>query len=178
MIGKNFFDIFEYAASEEIDCFISCIEDLLDNEKVQEMNLFTQHGDTSTYEHCLMVSFRSFHLCKRLNLDYRAAARGGLLHDLFLYDWHDKNSRSSLHGFYHPGIALRNADKLFILDNKEKEIIRKHMWPLTVVPPKCREAYIICYFDKVCTLKEVMNEWGKAIRKMAIRSRVTARRKK
>jgi len=113
-----------------------------------------------------MVSFKSFQFCRKFNLDYRAAARGGLLHDLFLYDWHDKDLEINLHGFYHPGIALRNAEKAFVLDDKEKEIIKKHMWPLTVVPPKCREAYVICYFDKTCTLKEVFKEWGVSLRKL------------
>ena len=91
---------------------------------------------------------------------------------MFLYDWHDKDLDINLHGFYHPGIALRNAEKAFVLDDKEKEIIKKHMWPLTVVPPKCREAYVICYFDKTCTLKEVFKEWGVSLRKLMARGLV------
>lgn len=144
---------------KDIREFYLCIEDLIDNDVVQQMKQYVQHGDTSTLNHCMVVAFRSYIFCKRWNFDYRAAARGGLLHDLFLYDWHDKKARGSLHGFHHPGIALKNADEVFTLDKREREIIKKHMWPLTVIPPKCREAYVIAYYDKVCTSKEVVSEW-------------------
>ncbi|MBQ9674257.1 MAG: HD family phosphohydrolase [Ruminococcus sp.] len=145
--------------------FYLCIDDLLQSEAVQSMKKFTQHGTTSTFDHCIVVAFRSFLFCKKFHLDYKAAARGGLLHDLFLYDWHDKQTRSKLHGFYHPGIALKNAENSFSLTDKEREIIKKHMWPLTVIPPTCREAYIISYYDKVCTSREVVVEWGGALLK-------------
>lgn len=165
-INDKLLNCFGIITKSEIDLFLDCISDLIESEVVQKMCNFTQHGDTTTFDHCLMVSFKSFQFCRKFNLDYRAAARGGLLHDLFLYDWHDKDLKINLHGFYHPGIALRNAEKAFVLDDKEKEIIKKHMWPLTVVPPKCREAYVICYFDKTCTLKEVFKEWGVSLRKL------------
>lgn len=171
-INDKLLNYFGIITKSEIDLFLDCIGDLLESEVVQKMCNFTQHGDTTTFDHCLMVSFKSFQFCRKFNLDYRAAARGGLLHDLFLYDWHDKDLDINLHGFYHPGIALRNAKKAFVLDDKEKEIIKKHMWPLTVVPPKCREAYVICYFDKTCTLKEVFKEWGVSLRKLMARGLV------
>lgn len=171
-INDKLLNCFGIITKPEIDLFLDCISDLIESEVVQKMCNFTQHGDTTTFDHCLMVSFKSFQFCRKFNLDYRAAARGGLLHDLFLYDWHDKDLEINLHGFYHPGIALRNAEKAFVLDDKEKEIIKKHMWPLTVVPPKCREAYVICYFDKTCTLKEVFKEWGVSLRKLMTRGLV------
>lgn len=177
MIDDNILDVFVDYNEAEVECFFSCIEDLLESEKVQKMNEFTQHGDTTTFDHCLAVAFRSFRLCRKHNLDYRAAARGGLLHDLFLYDWHDKDTRGSLHGFYHPGIALKNADEIFNLDKKEKEIIKKHMWPLTVIPPRCKEAYIICYYDKTCTSKEVIKVWGSTL-KAVLQNKMGLRRKK
>lgn len=144
--------------------FYLCIEDLLNSETVQRMKNFRQHGCSTTFDHCLVVSFRSFVFCKKYNMDYRAAARGGLLHDLFLYDWHDKKARCALHGFHHPGIALENALKEFRLIKKEEEIIKKHMWPLTVIPPRCREAYVIAYYDKVCTSAEVVAQWAGSLK--------------
>ena len=152
--------------------FYDCIKDIVTHPVVLQMKNYYQHCDTDCYEHCLNVAYNNFRICKYLGLDARSAARGGMLHDLFLYDWHDKDLDINLHGFYHPGIALRNAEKAFVLDDKEKEIIKKHMWPLTVVPPKCREAYVICYFDKTCNLKEVFKEWGVSLRKLMARGLV------
>lgn len=171
MISQSLNCAFDRACEKEISLFLSCIEDLLESEEVQKMKSYTQHGKTSTFDHCMVVAFRSFLFCRRFKLDYRSAARGGLLHDLFLYDWHDKEERVSLHGFHHPSIALNNANNIFLLSDKEKEIIKKHMWPLTIVPPKTREAYVICYFDKVCTTKEVVREWAFSLRSVLSRSR-------
>ena len=80
------------------------------------------------------------------------------MHDYFLYDWHDKyrDNYQRLHGFYHPGIALRNAQKEYSLSDREKDIIKKHMWPLTIIPPACREAWIVTAADKYCSLLETL----------------------
>ena len=61
-----------------------------------------------------------------------------------------------MHGFRHPGFALSNAQRDFELSEKEKEIIRKHMWPLTIVPPTCREAWIVNSADTFISLMETI----------------------
>ena len=98
----------------------------------------------------------------------RDLVRGALLHDYFLYDWHDKYHRDikRLHGFYHPGIALRNAMKEYELTKREQDIIKKHMWPLTVIPPLCREAWIVTMADKYCSMLETMKIHKEHIRYM------------
>lgn len=137
--------------------FYSIIRDLISNESVQKMKEFRQHYNTSTYKHCLYVSYISYKICKKLKLDYKSAARAGLLHDLFLYDW--RNSRKELnlekyHAFIHPKIALDNASKLFTLNDKEKDIIVKHMWPVTLKLPKYPESFIVTFVDKFSAIKE------------------------
>ena len=154
MISQSLNCAFDRACEKEISLFLSCIEDLLESEEVQRMKSYTQHGKTSTFDHCMVVALKSFLFCRRFKLDYRSAARGGLLHDLFLYDWHDKEERVSLHGFHHPSIALNNANNIFSLNDKEKEIIKKHMWPLTFSPPKYLESFIVTIVDKYCAFKE------------------------
>ena len=97
----------------------------------------------------------SFRLCRFFHLDWSAAARGGLLHDLFLYDWRKKGSHSGLHGFSHPKAALQNAGRLFDLSDKEKDIIVKHMWPLTLRQvPGCKESMVVSTADKLCAAAE------------------------
>lgn len=77
--------------------YLSIVKDLLKNPKVQEMKKYNHHYDSTCYSHSLQVSYISFLIAKKHNLDYEATARAGLLHDLFLYDWKtDKN-----HGHFH-----------------------------------------------------------------------------
>lgn len=132
------------------------IQDLMSNKTVQKMDTFRQHCNTSCLDHCLHVSYHSYLICKKYNLDYVSAARAGLLHDLFLYDWREKkqDGRTGLHAFTHPKTALKNSLKLFDLNEKEKDIIKKHMWPVTLPFPRYKESYIITFVDKYCALQE------------------------
>lgn len=132
----------------------SCVGDLLEDARVQSMAGFVQHGGFSCLDHCRQVSYKSFLLCKALHLDCRSAARAGLLHDYFLYDWHLPHHRG--HGFRHPRLALENAGRDFSLNRLEKDIILKHMWPLTPIPPRYRESLVVSAVDKYCTVWEVV----------------------
>lgn len=140
--------------------YMKCVYDIMDNDKFKEMSNYIQHGTTTTLEHCLSVSYMSYKLCKHLRLDYVSAARGGLLHDLFLYDWHThfKETGNRFHGFTHPKTALSNAEKYFELNEVEKDIIVKHMWPLTLIPPKTMEGFVVMYADKYCGLIETADK--------------------
>ena len=59
-----------------------------------------------------------------------------------------------LHGFEHPRKALKNAEEAFSLTAVERDIILRHMWPLTIVPPKYAESYVIVMYDKYCSTME------------------------
>lgn len=119
------------------------------------MDKFIQHGDTTCLKHTIAVAYFSIMLAEKLGISYKKSdlIRGALLHDYFLYDWHDGDGRQ-IHGFTHPASALHNADRDFELTDTERDIIKKHMFPLTVIPPKCREAWIVCMVDKACSLYE------------------------
>ena len=97
--------------------YMECVRDILEHPVFQSMENFIQHGTTSCKAHCLQVSYLSYHICRRFGWDYRKAARAGLLHDLFLYDWHThaRETGNHFHGFTHPRAALNNARKYFSL---------------------------------------------------------------
>mgnify|MGYP003609176246 FL=1 len=134
--------------------------DIILSSDALEMKQFTQHGTTSVFEHCVSVAkfslLFSYFLEKTIHLkvDRDSLVRGALLHDYFLYDWHDRTPELRIHSFTHPGIALHNADRDFELNDIERDIIGKHMFPLTVVPPRYRESVIVCLADKWCALCE------------------------
>lgn len=138
--------------------FYELIKELLENETVKEMNQYMQHFDTTCYEHCYRASFYCYKISKKLNLDYKSAARGAMLHDLFLYDWRKKlNGRKGLHAFTHGKTSCKNACKLFNLNYKEKDMIERHMFPVTIIPPKTKEGFLLTLVDKYCTLIEFHN---------------------
>lgn len=118
---------------------------------------FVQHGTQSVFDHSVAVAHASCLFAYKLHLkvDYRSMIRGALLHDYFLYDWHTKESWHRWHGFRHPYTAWKNARADLHLNRRESNIILRHMFPLTPIPPSCKEGWIVCLADKVCTMNEV-----------------------
>ncbi len=135
--------------------FQDIIYPLITNDTVQQMKNFKQHYETSCFEHCYTAAYYCYCICKKLNLDYKSATRAAMLHDLFLYDWRKRQpDRKGLHAFTHGKTACENASKLFDLNDKEKDIIEKHMWPVTIAFPKSIEGFILTFVDKYCALSE------------------------
>lgn len=147
--------------------FYDCIRDIVLHPVVLRMKAYAQHCDTDCYEHCLNVAYQNFLICKRLGLDARSAARGGMLHDLFLYDWrtHSRKTGDRLHAITHPAAAYRNARKYFHLNPVEREVIAKHMWPLSIFPPRYPETYVICLTDKYCGSMEILDHYSRVWKK-------------
>lgn len=132
------------------------IDEAIRGSRLEKTDSYIQHGDTSCLLHTAAVAYYSIWLCRLIGLRVRRREliRGALLHDYFLYDWHDGKKERRIHGFTHPTTALKNAMEDFELTERERDIIKKHMFPLTPVPPKYRESVIVCFVDKYCSLYE------------------------
>lgn len=121
---------------------------------------YIQHSNFSRLEHCLAVAYVSFIIAKKanINVNYHDLIRGALLHDFYFYDWHKKDESPRLHGYVHAKIAMINAiRKVKDLNDKEKNIIYSHMWPLNLTHlPLSKEAAIVCIADKYCASYEVL----------------------
>ena len=119
---------------------------------------FRQHGACSVYEHSVQVAVLALSLARRLGLRVNEAAlvRGALLHDYFLYDWHEPDPDRPLHGFYHPKAALANARRDYGVSALEGDIISHHMFPLTLKPPRTKEGLLVCLADKICAVRETV----------------------
>lgn len=126
------------------------------NSRLKNSLYFIQHGTTSVCQHSIAVAYLSCCLAEKLRIpvDWYVLIRGALLHDYFLYDWHEKDPNHRLHGFTHPKKALKNAMLDFPLSSKEQNLILRHMFPLTPIPPICREGWIVCLADKLCSVWE------------------------
>ena len=107
-----------------------CLHNLSQKSHLRRMEKFTQHGDTSCLLHTIAVAYYSIKIAEERRI----------------------------HGFTHPMTALRNADRDFDLTDTERDIIKKHMFPLTVIPPTCREGWIVCLADKYCSLYETFKK--------------------
>lgn len=141
-------------------------KDILSSSNFMQSKKYIQHGKQSVFHHSMDVAKMSLKLSRMLPMDFKESeiVRGALLHDYFMYDWHEKKFPMKkpadffkLHGFTHANTALKNAKRDFVLSENEKEIIKKHMWPLNPKPPMSREAWVVTLADKICSLKETVH---------------------
>ncbi|WP_034225998.1 HD domain-containing protein [Lachnobacterium bovis] len=148
-----------YTWDEVEAVMLETIKDLNENTQFLKTKDFIQHGDVSVYEHCVMVMLKSCEIAFKLkaDVDYEQMIKGALLHDYFLYDWHDNDPSHRLHGFSHPKKAYENAQRDTYISKVEGDIIRHHMFPLTAIPPQSKEAWIVCMADKICATKETLH---------------------
>lgn len=111
------------------------------------------HGNTR-YNHSVRVAYISYKLSKVLGFDVNSAVRAGALHDFFLVR-DDKNIVSSAKMLLeHPSIAKENAINYFGINEKEQNIIESHMFPISNVMPKSKEAWIVTLSDKIVAMFE------------------------
>ncbi|MDD2954822.1 MAG: HD family phosphohydrolase [Oscillospiraceae bacterium] len=138
--------------------FQSCVKDLLLEPDVRSMERIRQHsGKISCLDHCIFVSYLSFSICRRLRLNSVAAARAGLLHDLYLCDWNSLSVGRWRRLLIHPQMALENAEAHGLSD-LERDIILKHMWPLTLRRvPRHRESFVVNLVDTLCASIEMLH---------------------
>lgn len=152
----------DVARAEKIACEVDhAARQLAQAGRLDLTREFIQHGDVTVYAHVTSVARASLSFAERLgragiSVDRASLLRGALLHDYFLYDWHDPDPSHRLHGFRHPFFALARAEEDFELTSRERNIIARHMFPLVPVPPTCREAWIVCLADKWCALCETV----------------------
>ena len=130
--------------------------DIINSSNMQLNKKFIQHGTTSVYDHCIDVTKMCLKIAKksRIKVDISSLVRGALLHDYFLYDWHDNDKSHRLHGFRHARFAYNNASKEYNLNKIEKNMILTHMFPLNLRIPRYKESIILCIADKICATKE------------------------
>ena len=146
------------AKAKEDKEFQEIIKDIINHPEVQKMKNYKSHGETTCFSHCYTVSYFCYLTCKKRNLDYKSAARAGMLHDFYLYDWRIKDSHVRPHAFTHPMTSYLNAKKYFELNWVEKDMILTHMFPITLFSiPLCKEGWILTMIDKSCATLELFD---------------------
>ena len=135
------------------------IEDILENNEFKKLENIEHHG-TSRYNHSLKVSYYSYKICRILGLDHISAARAGLLHDFFLSDNERTKTERIISVFTHPKKALTNSLEHFELNEKEKNIIVSHMFPINLILPEYLESWLVSITDKIIGTYEFLEKYS------------------
>ena len=91
--------------------FLDIVNPIINNEEFLKRKNYAHHENESVYDHSMKVAFSSYLCAKKLKLDYKSVAIGGLLHDFYYEDWQNKHVHKKffqMHGFVHARQALEN----------------------------------------------------------------------
>ncbi|MCD7771828.1 MAG: HD domain-containing protein [Oscillospiraceae bacterium] len=119
---------------------------------------FLHHRKITVYDHSVHVAEVSLAMANALpfSFDIDSLVRGALLHDYFLYHRNESVKTYVTHGYRHPLVAAKNAKEDYGINDIEENIITRHMFPLTPIPPKYKEAWVVCIADKCCATMEYL----------------------
>lgn len=137
--------------------FNELVEEIINSDDFKSMKGYRHHVKSTLYDHSIKVAYLCYKYHKKHKPKFKLKnfVRGALLHDYYLYDWHDRLPENRLHGFTHSKRALKNALLRYPdLSDMEKDMIKNHMFPLTITPPRTKAGWLVCYFDKIVAIKE------------------------
>ncbi len=155
--------------------WLKIVENILLNDEFQRRKMFLHHHKMSVWDHSILVSFKAFIVGRYFNADLRVCAIAGLLHDFYSQAWISteeleefengryvelmkiKKPLFKRHGFTHAKDAALNYVKYFpeLEDKKITNSIKRHMFPLNIIPPRYKEGYIITAIDKWNSVHEL-----------------------
>jgi len=134
--------------------YLLLVSDILDNVQFKELANYVHH-DSNRLQHSMNVSYISYRIAKKMNLDYKETARGALLHDFFLVDNHSVSKYNRLMTlFMHPKYALEKSKEYFVLSDKEENIIVSHMFPVGLFLPRYKESILVLLIDDYVSILE------------------------
>ena len=144
--------------------FVTIIRDIVKSEPFVGMKHYRHHVRSNIYRHSVRVAYLCYSHHKRFGTrtDLAELVRGALLHDYYLYDWHDRARGTRLHLFTHQRRALANAGAHYPeLTERQRDMIGRHMFPVVPLPPRTRAGWIVCFYDKVAALQDYFgkNVW-------------------
>jgi uncharacterized protein len=151
------------------------VKPVLMHDEFQKRKLFFHHFNLSVWDHSILVSFNAYLYSLYFTCDSRVCALAGLLHDFYPWTWQYNEELEELdggkylvelktkhplfrqHGFTHGKAASINYVKYFpeLEDDRITNSIKRHMFPLTPIPPKYKEGMIITLVYKLNSSREL-----------------------
>ena len=133
--------------------FMCTAKPIMSHKEFIKTKSIVHHGSTR-FNHSVKVAYLSYKISKVLGCDTNAVVRAGALHDFFLERDDENIVTETKMLIKHPTIAKENAINYFGVNEKEQNIIESHMFPISSVAPKSKEAWIVTLCDKIVAMIE------------------------
>ena len=145
--------------NNEVQTFDEIASLVINHPEYIKRKSFPHHEDESVYDHSLMVAKYAYNWAiKCKNVDVKSVTIAALLHDFYTTPWQTNMKKKEplfeKHGFIHAKIALENSKKFFpqLMNPVIEDDILRPMFPLSAIPPKYKESWIVNLSDDIISL--------------------------
>ncbi len=134
---------------------------ILDSERFRAAWDIPHHPGTSVAQHSLHVAMESCRIAEWLNhhgthVNVEETIRCALLHDIGMTENSIFSSPAWKKAYTHPNRGARVAEQEYHLTPVQADAIRRHMWPVCVIPPFHIMGWIVTTADKISSIKDLL----------------------
>ena len=138
-------------------------KDILFSERFFKAGEVRHHYNTSVADHSERTAAYAMRICSWLKrhsvrISEEDVVRACLLHDIGMTDEKVSGSVSFRKAYLHPKRSEQIAKNEFQANEVQCNAIRRHMWPICLIPPKFREGWVVMAADKCCSLWEITHK--------------------
>lgn len=142
--------------------------DVVNSDRFRSAWDIPHHRSENVALHSLRVAQESYRIAAWLHrhgipVDVEDAVFGGLLHDIGMTEKQVSSSPSWKKAYSHPHLGAEIAENEYFANATQKDAVRRHMWPICVIPPSHAAGWIVLAADKIVSMREIFH--GKRERK-------------
>ncbi len=135
-------------------------KDILRSESFKKCQKTRHHFNTTVGKHTLNVTVQSLKISNWLNdhnikTDKKRLILACLSHDLSLGEKKYEKGKKLTAAWRHPIDSAKIASDITEIHKNTEKVIKRHMWPICIVAPTCKEGWIIIVTDKICAIQEI-----------------------
>ena len=136
--------------------------EIIDSERFRAAGAIPHHLAGNVAQHSLNVARESCRIAEWLNrhgakVDVKDAVRGSLLHDIGMTEKEVFRSPSWKKAYSHTERGAALAREEYLANDVQEDAVRRHMWPICIVPPKHAAGWIVLAADKICSIRELLH---------------------
>ena len=141
-------------------------KEILESKRFKKCLNTSHHFNTTIGQHMINVTVKSLEIANflqkhRFKIDRKRLIIAGLSHDLamaFARENYGKIQGKFTTAFRHPIDSVKMAEEVIDVHKKTKKIIKRHMWPLCIIPPTSLEGWILTIADKIVATQEIFHK--------------------
>lgn len=135
--------------------FLKISASIIEHPDYQKLKFIGNNG-SSVFDHNTASAYLAYRIARKLKMNEKATVRGALLRNFEYYMMKlNKADEDSLRKGENRDKSHKDPGFIFgPISNLEKDIIAKHRWPHTLIPPHYPEAIIVMIVDKIISIRE------------------------